>query len=181
MSARLRVPLSFEGAARVVLDDSIALHGAELGNVQLLAGDRLVIVLQRGFKPPFLKFFREVGVEDGTACGRALRTGVSVLVNDTETDTEYKPYRNAARKAGYRSVITVPLITSTNLLFGTVSNHFVNVHSPTPIEIETLNSYGKIAAECLYGLLDGESIEHKALSMQRKLYAAAGSESSPVE
>lgn len=60
MSARLHAQSVFERAIKVILEDSIALHGAELGNVQLLAGDYLVIVLQRGFKTPFLEFFREV-------------------------------------------------------------------------------------------------------------------------
>jgi GAF domain-containing protein len=174
MSARLRAQSSFENAVRVVLDDSIALHGAELGNVQLLAGNCLLIVLQRGFKAPFLGFFCEVRSEDGSACGRALRTQSPVVVRDTDADEEYEPYRAAVRAAGYRSVITVPLTTSTNLPLGAVSNHFVNVHRPTAIEIETLKAYGMVAADHLFGLLDGDPLKDRALSMHHRLYAEAG-------
>lgn len=170
MSARLHAQLSFRRAVKVILDDSIALHGAEFGNVQLLAGEYLVIVLQHGFKSPFLEFFREVRPDDGTSCGRALKTGHPILVSDIETDEEYEAYRAAARAAGYRSVITVPLVTSTNLLLGTVSNHFVNIHEPTTIEIDTLKSYGKVAADHLQQMLGDRPLKKKALAMSSKLY-----------
>ena len=174
MSARLSAQSSFEGAVEVLLDDSIALHGAELGNVQLLAGEYLIIVLQRGFKTPFLEFFREVRTDDGCACGRALRTRKPVLVSDTENDDEYAPFRAVARAAGYRSVVTVPLVTSTNLFLGVVSNHFVNVHKPTSIEMDTLKTYGNIAADHLHQLLGGALLREKALAMNSKLYRSAG-------
>ncbi len=172
MSARLYEQSSFERAVKVILDDSISLHGAELGNVQLLAGDCLVIVLQRGFKAPFLEFFREVRINDGTACGRALRTSQPVLVSDIETDEEYAPYRTVARAAGYKSVITVPLVTSSGFFVGAVSNHFVNIHKPTGIEMNTLKSYGKIAADHLYQLLGNNPLKEKALAMSSNLYRA---------
>lgn len=172
MSARIHAQSSFERGLKVVLDDSIALHGAELGNVQLLAGDCLVLALQRGFKAPFLDFFREVRFEQGCACGRALRARQPILVSDTETDEEFAPYRAMARAAGYRSVISVPLVTSANSLLGTVSNHFVNVHKPTVIETNTLQSYSKIAADHLYQLLGDKPLKEAALAMSRNLYRA---------
>jgi hypothetical protein len=54
MRNRLHAEAAFETATRVILADAIALHGAEYGNVQLLAGDHLVIAAQYGFKRPFL-------------------------------------------------------------------------------------------------------------------------------
>ncbi len=170
MSARLHAQSSFERAVKVILDDSIALHGAELGNIQLLAGDHLVIVMQRGFKAPFLESFRKVPIDDGTACGRALRTKQPVLVSDIETDQEYAPYRTTARAAGYKSVMTVPLVTSSGFFVGTVSNHFVNKHKPTSIEMNTLKHYGKIAADHLHQLLGNKPLKDQALAMSRNLY-----------
>lgn len=170
MSTRLHAQSSFEHALKIVLDDSIALHGAELGNVQLLAGEYLVIVLQRGFRKAFLDFFRQVRPDDGCSCGRALRTKEPILVSDIEADQEYAPYRAATRAAGYRSAISVPLLTSTNLLLGVVSNHFVNVHKPTSIELTTLKSYGMIAADYLHQVLGDRPLKEAALAMSSKLY-----------
>ncbi len=173
MAKRLRNQTSFETAVRVILDDAIALHGAERGNVQLKAGENLVIAVQRGFKAPFLNFFAQVNAVDGSACGRALRTGRTVVIPDIELDDEYAPYRAVARAAGYRSVTTTPLITRSNVLIGAVSTHFVRVHTPTAIEIETLKSYSVAAADHLHELLGNESLESKALAMSGDLLERA--------
>jgi GAF domain-containing protein len=170
MSKRLHARSSFEDAVAVILDDAVALHGAEFGNVQLAARDYLVIAVQRGFKAPFLEFFREVRADAGCACGRALRTGHTIVIEDTEADEEFAPYRAVARAAGFRGVTATPLLTRKNILIGTVSTYFVNVHAPTPIEIETLRSYSVIAAEFLHHLLGDELLEAKASLMSRRLH-----------
>ena len=158
----------------MLLDDAIALHGAELGNVQLNVGDHLVIAVHRGFKAPFLESFRKVTVKDGCACGRALRTGSTVIVPDIEKDEEFAPYRDTIRAAGVRSVMTSPLLTPRGVLVGTVSTHFVNVHTPTAIEVATIKSYCVVAANHLLKLLGQEPLESKALSMNRHVYETAG-------
>jgi GAF domain-containing protein len=96
-----------------------------------------------------------------------------VVIKDTEADEEYAPYRAAARSAGYRSVMTTPLLTQQKVFIGTVSTHFVRSHTPTNIEIETLKSYSVAAAEHLHRLLGDERLEAKALSMSRRLYGEA--------
>jgi GAF domain-containing protein len=171
MGQRLRTRRTFEEAVATVLDDVIALHGAEFGNIQMPVGDNLRIVEQRGFSAPFLDAFRTVSREDGSACGRALRNGKPVIVPDVEEDTEYAPLRGFARKAGYRAVQTTPLLTSKGAMFGVVSTHFVNVHSPTPIEMEVVGAYGRFAADYLYELLAGEALAPKATAMSDSLYA----------
>lgn len=167
---------SFEKAAEVLLEDAIALHGAELGNVQLKAGDDLVIAVQRGFKKPFLEFFRRVTATDECACGRALRTGETTIVSDIETDEDFAPYRHALRAAGVRSVMTTPLLSSQRIIVGAVSTHFVRVHKPTPIEVQTLKSYSVAAADHLIKLLGSEALDDKASSMSRRLYEAVGAD-----
>jgi GAF domain-containing protein len=173
MSRRLHVQPSFEAGVGVILDDAIALLGAEFGTFQLPVRGHLVLADQRGFKTPFLAAFRVVRPEDGSACGRALRTRQTVLVADTEADEEFEPYRDVAKAAGYRSVATTPLVTRDDVFMGVVSTHFVNVHVPTPIEIETLQGYGTIAAEFLRRSLDGERLDVKAASLSGDLYERA--------
>jgi len=62
-------------------------------------------------------------------------------------------FRNEARIAGYRSVQSTPMMTQDGRRLGMVSTHFATVHEPTPIEMETLPSYGAIAAEHAFRLL----------------------------
>ena len=59
MRGRLRAKKTFETAIEGILDDVVALHGAEFGDVQLPIGNELVIVAQRGLRPNFSKHSRE--------------------------------------------------------------------------------------------------------------------------
>ena len=101
----------------------------------------------------FLKRFRRVTKEDGCACGRALRSRRAVVIRDVTKDPAFAPYLDDAKAAGFRSIQTTPLFTGGGLLLGMVSNHFANIHEPTPFEIEILQSYSRAAAEHAYRLL----------------------------
>lgn len=97
-----------------------------------------------------------------------------MIVPDIEKDEEFAAYRDAARAAGVRSVMTSPMMTPQGVLVGAVSTHFVNVHTPTKIEVDTIKSYCVAAANHLLNLLGKEPLETKALSMNRHLYEGAG-------
>jgi GAF domain-containing protein len=151
--------------------DDRALHGAEYGNVQLPARDDLVIVDERGLSAPFLRTFRRVDRHDGSACGRALRHRTPVIIRDVEQDPEYTGFSNDARIAGYRAVQSTPLVTVDGRLLGLVSTHFAIVNQPTPIEMETLQTYGAMAAEYAFCLLGDVPPADKAEQMSEQFYA----------
>ncbi len=79
----------------------LELLGADKGDVQLLDEERAVlrIVAQRGFEADFLDLFGEVSIQDNSACGRALRSGKRVVIEDVEDDADYEPLRPVARAA----------------------------------------------------------------------------------
>jgi hypothetical protein len=60
MTARLVRNRTFEGAVHTILDDVIALLGAEYGNIQLPIGEELAIAAQRGLSADF--FGKHFGV-----------------------------------------------------------------------------------------------------------------------
>jgi GAF domain-containing protein len=171
MTRRLRENRTFEGTIQTILDDVIALLGAEYGNIQLSIGDELAIVAQRGLSPDFLRTFRRVKTDDGSACGQALRLGGTVIIRDVETDLEFAAFRPDAKRAGFRSVQSTPIITKVGNLMGMVSTHFANVHEPTELEMWTLKSYAVAAAEHLYQLLGDVPLAIKAKQMNDELYA----------
>jgi GAF domain-containing protein len=173
MTARLAGKRKFEDAAIGILDDVIALHGAEFGDLQLLSGEELVIVAQRGLPADFLEVFLRVDCADGTACGRALRGRQPVVISDVETDPEYIEFRAIAHVAGYRSVQSTPLVTSSGKVIGIVSTLFTGVHEPTPIEMETLAQYSIAAADRLTRLLANQPLGTKAEAMSARMLAKA--------
>jgi GAF domain-containing protein len=172
LSKRLHATRTFEEAIATILDDTIALHGAEYGNVQLPIGDELAIVAQRGLTEAFLKAFKRVKKDDGCACGRALRLRRTVVIKDVDEDAEFSQYLKDARAAGFRAVQSTPFFTSDGLLLGIASTHFAKVHEPTRIEIKTLQSYSVVAAEHAYQLLGSEMLATKAEQMSETLYAS---------
>jgi GAF domain-containing protein len=169
MMDRLVAQPTFEAAIATLLADVVALHGAEFGDVQLPIGDELVIVARFGLDADFVRAFRRVRSDDGSACGRALRARETVVIADVECDAEYAAFRPDARAAGYRSVQTTPLFTRDGELIGMVSTLFANVHEPTEIEIDALQKYSIAAADYLRSLLNGETVVGKAVDMHARL------------
>ena len=160
----------FETAIRTMLDDTIALLGAEYGNVQLLAGDTLLIVAQRGLSPEFLKAFRCVTSADGSACGRALLLGKPIVIPDVDKDLEFAIYRNIAKRMQFRAVQSTPLVRQDGRRLGIVSTHFTNPHQPSKIELETLQAYAIVASQHAFDLLRDRPLDQAAKEMSEVLY-----------
>jgi GAF domain-containing protein len=113
--------------AEQALDEALALHGTELGNVQLLnARGNLQIAAQRGFGPAFLEFFHEVSADDVSVCGQALASGERIVVSDVLSDPELSGTSSQAAilAAGVRSVQSTPLVSAAGRVFGMISTHF---------------------------------------------------------
>ena len=149
LSTRLwRSPGLNEGLDEI-LAAVIDLLGAEKGHIQLLdaAGSKLSIVAQRGFEPDFLEFLGEVSASDDSACSRALRSGQRILIEDVETDGPDAPFRVLARAAGYRSMISTPLMGADGTPLGMVSSHFRLIRRPTEQELRRLDLYLRQASD----------------------------------
>ena len=133
-----------------ILETVIDLVGATKGNIQLMNAHSgtLSIVAQQGFEPAFLKTFESVPViEAHAACGRAVSGKATVVIVDVEEDEAYAPYRAAAREAGYRAVISVPLFAADGSALGAVSTHFPDAHRPTEQEMRRLEVYCRQASD----------------------------------
>jgi PAS domain S-box-containing protein len=149
LSTRLWRSSSLNEGLDEILAAVIDLLGAEKGNIQLLdaAGSKLSMVAQRGFEPDFLEFFREVSATDDSACSKALRSGQRILIEDVETDGPYAPFRAIARAAGYRSMISTPLMSADGAPLGMASSHFRSVHRPSAQELRRLELYLRQASD----------------------------------
>jgi GAF domain-containing protein len=161
---------TFERAIWTILDDAVALLGAEYGNVQLITGQDLVITAQRGLPQEFLETFRRVRKGDGSACGRALLLGEPVVIPDVQIDWQFTAFREIARHSHFRAVQSIPLTADSGNQLGIVSTHFANVHAPSKIETETLKAYGAVAAQYAFKLLGETPLDVAANRMHETLY-----------
>jgi len=121
----------------IILAANIELLSADKGNVQLLEdiGPALQMAAQRGFELEFTDHFATVTCDDASACGRALRRGERVIVQDVERDPDFEPHRDVLRHAECRAVVSTPLVASGGRLLGVVSVHFHTNHRPTDAEL----------------------------------------------
>jgi GAF domain-containing protein len=148
---RLATSAEMRSVCEPLLQQSLALTGAPLGNVQLVdwQAGALDIVAQRGFQPDFLRFFARVNCQDSCACARALATRAPIVIGDVMSDTAFAPYRDIADRAGFRAVQSTPLISSSSALVGMVSTHFPAAHAPTDQELASLREAGRRAADMI--------------------------------
>jgi len=152
------------GTLQEGLDEMLAavieLLGAPMGNVQILDPEHgvLRIAAHHGFDREFLEFFREVTAADESACGRALRTGERVIIENVEADPGFAPYLNAALVAGYRAVQTTPLIGRDGAPLGAISTHFRFPHQPSQAEFDRLDIYVRQAVNFIERMRSDEKL-----------------------
>jgi GAF domain-containing protein len=169
MGQRLRASNTFEVAVNTILDDVMALHGAEYGNVQLCLGGDLIIVAHRMLPIEFVEQYGHIKPGDASASGRALKCRTSIVIPDVDGEPGYEEWLPAARLARYRSIQSTPLITSGGRMMGVVSTLFANPHEPTKIEMTTLKEYSVLASDHLAHLLGDHDIAARAMEMRRNL------------
>ena len=109
LSTRLLASTELQPLLEEILEATIELLNADFGNVQLFnqQSKALEIVAQRGFKQDFLDHFSNVN-EESAACGRAMRQGGRVIIEDVKSDPSFAPHRHIAASAGFRAVQSTP-------------------------------------------------------------------------
>ena len=143
IASRLWLNRDLNQALDDILKGAIELLGADKGNIQVLDTKRgtLKIVASRGFDQDFLNIFSEVSAADDTVCGRALRSGKRLVIEDVESDAPFALFRPAARAAGFRAVQSTPIMSQGGAPLGMLSTHFRSVHRPTEEDLLLLDLY----------------------------------------
>ena len=142
MLSRLANARGLEGMLNVALRDFVSLHGAEMGDLQLVGNDgALVIVAARGVDHSFLKTFERISAKSGSACGRAARDGKPTFTPDVTRDPEYAPYMEFVSAMPLRSVLSCPLLAPDGSLIGMLSALSSTHFNPTQMELEAATQY----------------------------------------
>ena len=170
MVARLKAERDLPSILGIACRDTVALHGAEFGNVQLIGEDgNLWLVHGEGFSRAFIMAIGRVGIDDGTVCARAWKTRSTVHVPDVASDPAFQPYLAFAAESGFRAVLSSPLISSRGEVVGVISSHFANPKVPTAIELQTRESYGRELADHLLSLFGAGTLAAEARRLNSAL------------
>ena len=133
---------------RDILKNAVRTAGVQRGNIQAFdpASRTLRIVADQGFGPEFLEHFRIVQLFDSTPCGRAATITIPITVDDVMTDASYEAHRSIAQASGYRSVLSLPLLSKGGLV-GVMSVHAHVPHAQWPFK--AMEAHARAAAEVL--------------------------------
>lgn len=151
LSLQLTASTGFSQTYEKILDGLMQVHGADFGNIQVYNAStkELRIVAHRNFKPDFLDYFSVVHAEDSSACARALRTGESIFIEDVEQDPEFLPHRKVAAAAGFRAVLSMPVIAQHGEPLGIFSVHFREPQRLSDTALRRSDLFLSLAAETL--------------------------------
>ena len=151
LSVRLTASTELSETYEKILDGLMKVHGADFGSIQVYnSGTKeLRIVAQRNFTSDFLNYFSLVTAEDSSACARALRTGKRTFIKDVEQDPEFFPHRKVAAAAGFRAVLSMPVIAQHGEPLGIFSVHFREPQSLSDTAFRRSDLFLSLAAETL--------------------------------
>lgn len=148
-----------------VIELAIEVGGGIGGTVQVHVAERreLQVVAHRGFRAPFLQHFRVVTANDGSSAGHALLDRRRILIPDTHQDPGYAPHRAVSDEAGYRAVVSVPLVANDGGIVGVLSVCFAKPHQPPPEVLAKLDLLAALAARIIETSRLRSKIEHGAM------------------
>ena len=123
---------------------------SEFASMQMLHPERgshgeLQLLAFRGFAPADAKRWEWVRAETWTTCGEALKTGVRVIVADTENSS----YRDVYHDTAIRSVQSTPLFSRQGALVGMLSTHWSRPYEPSPRDLRNLDILARQAADIM--------------------------------
>ena len=161
-----------------ILDAAIESTGADMGNIQVFGtqAGQLLILLQRGFDEPFLRFFNSVHIGQA-ACGTALKLGQRVIVPDVACSPIFPDADclEVMLDAGVRAVQSTPLIAKSGRIWGMLSTHYRNVNHPGLKDLRLIDYFADWAAEIL------EAVFQRAKSRNKTIFSSGnGAETRPL-
>ena len=109
-----------------LLIKGIELANADKGIIQLFNNEEeaLRVVAQRGFSNDFLSYFKIVKAFSPSACGRALGLQKPIIIEDVSQDKALYPILEIVKAAGFRSVISTPLVNEDKKVAGIISMYY---------------------------------------------------------
>ncbi len=167
LSTRLLQAGDFSLLLHDILDAAIAITGAQMGNIQLVDGDVLRIVAQRGFDKPFLEFFASVHGE--AACGAALQRGERVIVDDVVNSPIFAGTAalDVMAGAGARAVQSTPLVNRHGRVLGMFSTHYQRApQQPGERALRLLDILARQAADLIEQKQSEEALRAKEADLE---------------
>lgn len=143
LSAQLLRPTELKSAMELILDGSMEIVGATMGDVQIYDAPNQTtkILAHRGFTEEYIDRLQGVPLDDDSPCGRAIASGTRVIVEEMRDYSQSVRVRAMAAEARYRAMQCTPLVSRNGELLGIVSTQFPQPQRPSEHELRLLDLY----------------------------------------
>jgi signal transduction histidine kinase len=133
-----------------IMQTACAVEGTDKGLLSLSTAEagRLTIGASLGFDEEFLRAVDVVPPGAG-AWGACVQRRERVVVEDVDADPQFAPFREAARRAGFRAVHSTPPVTRDGRTAGVLSTHFAKPHRPTRRQTHLIDLLARQALEAI--------------------------------
>jgi PAS domain S-box-containing protein len=171
LSSQLLRPTELKTAMELILDSSMEIVAATMGDVQIYdaPSHTMKILAHRGFTQEYIDRLQELPLDHESPCGRAMASGSRVVVEDMRDYSRSAHVRALATQAGYGGMQCTPLVSRTGELLGIVSTQFPKPHRPSEHELRLLDLYLVHATDTIERI---RTIEE--LRQSEQLYRAIG-------
>ena len=159
-------------ALEAVLETAVVAQGADMGIVWLPepGTGALLSQVSHGFDAEALLAFARVSPGPrGGGAGNAFARGTRYVIEDVEENPDFEPYLAAARRAGFRSLHSTPIVTRSGELLGVITVHFRHAYRPSQRDMQMADVCARHAADAIEAC---RAIEETRAS--ERLYRAMG-------
>jgi signal transduction histidine kinase len=146
LSTRLSTTLDLQPVLEEVLAAVTALQDTNMGVLMLYDAERrdLRPVVSVGFSKEYFSLVGRIP-EGAGACGMAVAERSPVMIEDVESEPSFSRYVEAARLATYRAVYSIPLLSRTGDVVGTIDTCWSEPHRLSEREISLVQLYARQA------------------------------------
>ena len=147
LSTKLALDISLQQRLQLILDVSVALHGASKGILSRFdpLSNRLSVVAIKGFNAGSFAQLTNLRAGEG-ACGLACGEGRRVTVFDVTHESEWEKFADLYRAEKIRGMHSTPIINQGGEILGVLSMHVTDPHLPSDREIQLADVCAQIAA-----------------------------------
>jgi PAS domain S-box-containing protein len=168
MHTRLMDAAGLPQMLEAILDTTIALQGADVGDVQLYdtTTRSLRIVAQRGNRNDFVAPPLPPGSADDRSCARALREKSRIIIEDTDRDVQSAPGGTNATRERYRALQSTPILGPDGTTAGVLSTHFRRPHVFSIRELQLTDVCVRVAGDLIVRTQTQGALHHSQQLLQ---------------
>jgi signal transduction histidine kinase len=142
---------TLEAALDEILRTAIELVEADGGSIRLFepGNDLFPFVAYSGLPESYIQYFGSLVEPVNPAAREAAKRGKRIIVEDMFNHPPFQPHMAYIKLAGHTSMFGVPLMAHGAVCIGGICTTFIERHSLSEDEFETLELYARLAADTI--------------------------------